>query len=195
LYLSDFGEHVMIVPVVRYGEAEIAIRTEKQVMAIDRKGNDFRVLRDADFEQAFIALLIKQHPYLPEQLDNQLYYFYLHRKHFLNEAWFLSAFDTWCEERVEVFGFNDLAGNKLNPNRVSIDIKVTSGINWFNATHDVRFGKKKASLKKIQAALRNKRKYVALDDGTMGILPQEWLEKFSAYFQAGEVVDDKTVRF
>lgn len=195
LYLSDFGAHVMIVPVVRYGEAEIAIRTEKMVVAVDRKGDEFNVPRDADFEQAFIALLIKQHPNLPEQLDNQLYYFYLHRKHFLDEAWFLSAFDTWREECVEVFGFNDLAGNNLNPNRVSIDIKVTSGINWFNATHDIRFGKKKASLKKIQAALRNKSKYVTLDDGTMGILPKEWLEKFSAYFQTGEVMDDDTVRF
>lgn len=195
LYLSDFGDYVMIVPVVRYGEAEVAVRTEKQLTAVDRKGNDFSVPRDGDFEQAFIALLIKQHPNLPEQLDNQLYYFYLHRKHFLDEAWFLSAFDTWREERVEVFGFNDLTDNKLSPYRVSIDVKVTSGINWFNATHDVRFGRRKVSLKKIQAALSNKLKYVVLDDGTKGILPPEWLAKFSAYFQAGEVVDDETVRF
>lgn len=195
LYLSDFGNHVMIIPVVRYGEAEVAVRTEKQVIAVDGKGNDFNVPRDTDFEQAFIALLIKQHPYFPEQLDNQLYYFYLHKKYFLDEAWFLSAFDAWHEGHVEVFGFSDLTGNNLNPNRMYIDVKVTSGINWFNATHEVHFGKQKASLKKIQAALRNKRKYVALDDGTMGILPQEWLDKFSAYFQTGELVDDKTVRF
>src|SRR5690606_18912288 len=89
----------------------------------------------------------------------------------------------------------DLTDNKLSPYRVSIDVKVTSGINWFNATHDVRFGRRKVSLKKIQAALSNKLKYVVLDDGTKGILPPEWLAKFSAYFQAGEVVDDETVRF
>ncbi|SEL12440.1 DEAD/DEAH box helicase [Parapedobacter koreensis] len=195
IYLSDFGNHVMIIPVVRYGEAEVAIRTEKQVKAVDGKGNDFLVPRDDDFEQAFMALLIKQHPHLPEQLDNQLYYFYLHKKYFLDEEWFLSAFDVWHEAKIEVFGFNELTSNKLNPNRVTVDIKVISGLNWFNATHEVRFGKKKASLKKIQAALRNKRRYVALDDGTMGILPQEWLEKFAQYFEAGEVVDDETIRF
>src|SRR5690606_14088101 len=82
-----------------------------------------------------------------------------------------------------------------NPNKVTVDIKVISGLNWCNATHDIRFGRKKASLKKIQAALRNKSKYVALDDGTNGILPQEWLEKFARYFHAGEVVDDETIRF
>lgn len=195
IYLSDFGNHVMIIPVVRYGEAEVAIRTEKQVQAVDGKGGDFMVPRSADFEQAFISLLIKQHPDLAEQLDNQLYYFYLHKKYFLDEDWFLPVFEVWNEEYIEVYGFNELNGNKINPNKVAVDIKVISGINWFDAVHEVRFGKKKASLKKIQAALRNKSKYVTLDDGTRGILPQEWLEKFAGYFEAGEVVDDETIRF
>lgn len=194
IYLSDFGQHVMIVPVVRYGEAEVAIRTEKQVQAIDAKGADFMVPRDEAFEEAFIALLIKQHPYLPEQLENELYYFYLHKKYFLDEAWFLPVFEQWLEAGIEVFGFNELTGGKINPNPVRIDIKVISGTNWFNATYDVRFGKKKASLKKIQAALRNKRNYVVLDDGTKGLLPQEWITKLESYFQAGEVVDDETLR-
>ncbi len=195
IYLSDFGGHVMIIPVVRYGEAEVAIRTEKQVSAVDGKGNDFLVPRDDGFEQAFLALLIKQHPHLPEQLDNGLYYFYLHRKHFLDEAWFLPVFDAWHEAGIEVYGFNELSGHDLNPHQVRIDIKVISGLNWFNATYDIRFGRKKVSLKKIQAALRNKQQYVVLDDGTRGILPQEWLSKFATYFQAGEVAGDDTIRF
>ncbi|WP_257670701.1 DEAD/DEAH box helicase [Parapedobacter tibetensis] len=194
IYLSDFGNHVMIIPVIRYGEAEIAIRTEKQVKAIDAKGSEFSVARNEVLEREFIALLLKQHPYLSEQLENQLYYFYLHKKHFLDEAWFLPAFDTWRTAGITVFGFNELSGNRLNPNPVNVDIKVISGLNWFNAVHQVRFGKKKATLKKIQAALRNKSKYVELDDGTLGILPQEWIDKFSKYFQAGEVIDEETIR-
>ncbi|SKB41311.1 Superfamily II DNA or RNA helicase, SNF2 family [Parapedobacter luteus] len=195
IYLSDFGDQVMVIPVVRYGDAEVAIRTEKQLKAMDGKGNDFLVPRDSDFEQTFIELLVKQHPHFAEQLNNQLYYFYLHKKYFLEEEWFLPVFDTWYEAGIQVFGFNELTNNKLNPNKVTVDIKIISGLNWFNATHLVRFGKKKASLKKIQAALRNKSKYVALDDGTVGILPKEWQEKFRQYFLAGKVVDDETIRF
>ncbi len=195
LYLSDFGPHVMIIPVVRYGEAEVAIRTEKQVTAVDAGGNDFLVPRDDGLEAAFLGLLLKQHPHFAEQLANQLYYFYLHKSHFLDEAWFLPAFDAWRGASIEVYGFNELSGNTLSPERVRIDIKVISGVNWFNVTHAVRFGRKKASLRKIQAALRNKSRYVALDDGTQGILPQEWVDRFAAYFHAGELVDDETVRF
>src|SRR5690606_32061734 len=112
----------MIIPVVRYGDAEVAIRTEKQVKAIDAKGNEFGVPRDDVFEQDFLALLIKQHPYFSEQLDNPLYYFYLHKKYFLDEEWFLPVFDAWREGGIEVFGFNELSNNKLNPNRVAVTI-------------------------------------------------------------------------
>lgn len=195
IYLSDFGPHVMIIPVVRYGDTEVAIRTEKQLKGTDARGNEFLIPRNDLFEEAFIALLIKQHPHLAEQLDNSLYYFFLHRTCFLDEQWFLPVFDEWCQLGIQVFGFKELNGNKLNPHKVAISIQIISGIDWFNANHEVRFGKQKASLKKIQAALRNKRNYVVLDDGTQGILPREWLEKFATYFEAGEVVDDHIIRY
>ena len=195
LYLSDFGEHVMVIPVVRYGEAEVAVRTERELTAVDGWGNDFKIPRDADFEEQFLQLLVKQHPYFVEQLGNPLYYFYLHKKYFLDEKWFLSAFEVWRDAGVEVFGFNELTGNNLNPNKISITIKVISGINWFNAVYDIRFGKEKTTLKKVQAALRNKRNYVVLDDGTKGLLPEEWIERFSDYFRTGEVADGERIRF
>ena len=195
LYLSDFGDFVMIIPVVRYGEAEVAIRTEQPLMAIDGKGSDFKVPRDPHLEEQFLALLVRQHPYLPEQLENSLYYLYLHKKYFLDEKWFLPVFETWQEEGIDVYGFNEISGSDLNSSKVTITIRVISGINWFNATYDVRYGRNKVGLRKIQAALRNKRRYVVLDDGTKGILPQIWIDKFSDYFRSGEVVDQDTIRF
>jgi SNF2 family DNA or RNA helicase len=32
---------------------------------------------------------------------------------------------------------------------------------------------------------------VRLGDGTMGVLPEEWIERFSRYFRSGEIVDDR----
>ena len=195
IYLSDYGSQVMIVPVVRYGGMEVAIRTEKQLLAADGHGNNFRIPRLTELEENFIVQLVREHPYLPEQLQNQLYYFYLHKSHFLNEEWFIPVFERWREAGIEIYGFDKLTTDKLCPYPVKIEIKVVSGINWFNATYAVRFGKQNVSLKKVQAALRNKHNYVLLDDGTKGMLPKEWIDKFSAYFQAGEVVGDGTVRF
>jgi hypothetical protein len=194
IYLSDFGSHVMIIPVVRYGEAEIPIRSKRLIYSKDAKGKEFLVERNDEAELAFMALLIKQHPYFQEQLDNDdLLYFYLHKRHFLQEEWFLGVFEEWGKHGITVLGFNELDGNKLNPNKVKITIRVLSGINWFNTEVNVRFGKKRAPLKQVNKAVRNKSKYVQLDDGTMGILPAEWIEKFAQYFNSGEIVDDHTL--
>ena len=194
IYLSDFGSHVMIIPVMRYGEAEIPVRTKRNIFGVDDKGNEFIVKRNDDAELAFTTLLIKQHPYFAEQLENDLHYFYLHKRHFLNEEWFLHVFEEWANQRVTVLGFNELEGNKLNPDKVNITIRVLSGINWFNTDISVRFGNKKAALKQVHKAVRNKNKYVQLDDGTLGILPLEWIEKFTKYFNSGEIVDAETLR-
>ncbi|HEX3006125.1 MAG TPA: SNF2-related protein, partial [Bacteroidales bacterium] len=187
IYLSDFGQHVMIIPVVRYGDVEIQIRTKRQIAAFDSSDKEFKVRRNKELEVSFIALILKQHPEFEEQMDEGLHYFYLHKRHFLDEDWFLPTFEDWRNHQITVLGFNEIKDNKLNPNRVNVDIKVLSGINWFNTQIDVKYGKSRAKLKQIQKSLRNKSKYVQLDDGTVGILPKEWIEKFSAYFNSGDV--------
>ena len=194
IYLSDFGSQVMIIPVIRYGEAEIPIRTRRQIYGVDEKGNEFLVKRNETEEVAFTALLIRQHPLFEEQVTNDLHYFYLHKKRFLEEEWFLNVFEEWENHQISILGFNEITGNKLNPHKIKITIHVISGINWFNALVNARFGKSKASLKQVHKAIRNKSKFVKLDDGSLGILPAEWIEKFSNYFNAGEIADDETIR-
>lgn len=194
IFLSDFGQHVMVIPVIRYGEVEIPVRTQKQIFGEDKKGNPFLVQRDNTVELQFIALLIKQHPHLEEQLDNGLQYFDIHKRHFLDETWFLPVFEEWRRLGITILGFNELSGNKLNAHSIKVSVQVLSGINWFNSLVKVSFGKKQASLKHIHKAIRSKTRYVQLDDGTLGILPQDWIDKFSAYFNAGEILDHETIR-
>ena len=193
IYLSDFGSHVMLIPVMRYGEAEIQVRTKRNIYATDAKGKEFLVQRNEPAEAAFIASLIRQHPYFEEQADDDLHYFYLHKKHFLNEDWFLDVFEQWRNQQIIILGFNEIEGNRLSPYKISIDIKVLSGMNWFNTIIQAKYGQKKASLKSLHKAIRNKSKFVQLDDGTLGILPAEWIAKFESYFNAGEVVTDDTL--
>ncbi|RZK57273.1 MAG: DEAD/DEAH box helicase, partial [Pedobacter sp.] len=52
------------------------------------------------------------------------------------------------------------------------------------------FNKQTVSLKHLHKSIRNKNKFVQLDDGTMGILPDEWLQKFEGYFGAAEIVGE-----
>ena len=194
IYLSDSGNYVSIIPVMKYGDIEIPIRSKKQLYATDEKGAEFAVQRDTQLEDAFIGMLTRQHPDFMEQLEDVLPEFYLHKDRFLNEDWFLNAFEDWRAEDIAIYGFNEISGNKLNPHKAEITVQVTSGINWFNAEIKAKFGKKKASLKQIHKAIVNKSKFVTLDDGTQGILPAEWIEKLSGFFGVGEIYDIENLR-
>ncbi|HEX8356901.1 MAG TPA: SNF2-related protein, partial [Segetibacter sp.] len=188
IYLSDSEDYITITPVVRYGQLEIPVLSKKQIQAVDSQGRPFLVARDQEIELQFTATVIKQHPDFYEQLKHD--YFYLHRKRFLEEGWFLEAFETWRSKEITILGFNQLQNNKLNAHQAKVAISVASGLDWFDTSVAVSYGKQKVSLQHLHKALRNKSKFVALGDGTLGILPAAWLAKFTQYFSAGEVVGE-----
>ena len=191
IYLSDAGLYVMISPVMRYGEIEVSILSKRQLYAWDQKGNPFIADRDEVAENEFTALLLKQYPEFEEQLYQEA--FYLPKKDFLENGWFLEIFEQWGAAQIKILGFSEIKNNKFNANKATISIKVTSGLDWFNTDVAVRYGKQQVSLRQLQKTLKNGSRYVTLDDGTLGMLPAEWIKKMAAYFEAGEVKEE-TIR-
>jgi hypothetical protein len=195
LYLSESEDFVLLTPVMKYGDLEIPVISQKQIRAKDKRGKVFTVDRDQERELQFITQIAKMHPYLKEQVQEfsdqrHADCFYMHRKHFLEPTWFLEAFEAWRNKGIAILGFNTLKGNQLSAEKVEIAIHVISGIDWFETAIKVKFGKQLVGVKHLHKSIRNKRKFVQLDDGTTGILPDEWLEKFEAYFSAGELVGE-----
>ncbi|QIH32442.1 DEAD/DEAH box helicase [Sphingobacterium sp. DR205] len=192
IFLEESEDFVNIIPVMRYGDVEVPILSKRNIFGTDAKGSQFLVERKKEAETKVISLLLKQHTYFQEQLDDDSFqHLYLHRKYFLDKNWFLNAFEEWHQHGVQIIGFNTIRGNKLSRFKGKIQIEVLSGQNWFNANIQVKFGPKSVSLKKLEKAVRNRSQFIPLDDGTLGVLPQEWLEKFEAYFNAAEVIEDE----
>ncbi|UOQ69980.1 DEAD/DEAH box helicase [Hymenobacter cellulosilyticus] len=189
LYLSDNGLGVEVLPVMRYGTREVPILSKRQILATDELGRTFALQRDTAAEAGFITALLRQYPTWQEQLHQAA--FDAPRALFLDEEWVLTAFEDWQQAGISILGFNQLKDNTLNPYRARISVRVTGETNWFDTQLNVRFGQQKASLRQVQQAIRNRSHYVRLDDGTRGILPQEWVERFAEYFAAGEVVEDR----
>ena len=188
IYLSESEDFILLTPVMRYGNLEIPVLSKRQIQAQDKLGNVFTLHRDEDAELQFISNLLRQHPYFYDQETNDS--FYLHRKRFLEEGWFLDAFEEWRNKGIHILGFNQLKNNKLNKHKAQINIEVLSGTDWFETKVKVKFGKQQVALKHLHKSIRNKHKFVTLDDGSQGILPHEWIQKFTDYFNAGEVTDE-----
>jgi superfamily II DNA or RNA helicase len=73
-------------------------------------------------------------------------------------------------------------------------IDVTSGIDWFDVTLQAHFGAASARMAELLAALRQGGTTVVLDDGSIGILPEEWLRQWELLAAAGEI-DREKLRF
>lgn len=75
-----------------------------------------------------------------------------------------------------------------------IHIEVKSGIDWFDLQGSVQFGDTSAALPELLAALKKGENTVKLDDGTFGILPEEWLKKYGLLAGLGKAEGD-SLRF
>jgi len=64
-------------------------------------------------------------------------------------------------------------------------VDVRSGIDWFELHAEVDYGGATARLPELLAALRRGDTMVPLNDGTFGLLPEEWLEKFGPLASLG----------
>ncbi|MFT3788498.1 MAG: DEAD/DEAH box helicase [Tepidisphaeraceae bacterium] len=78
----------------------------------------------------------------------------------------------------------------------NIDAKLSSGIDWFDLQVTVDFGNGiSAKLPKLLEALARGDKFVKLDDGTLGVMPEEWLAKYAMLAGVGKAQEDGALRF
>jgi hypothetical protein len=78
------------------------------------------------------------------------------------------------------------------PGEIKID--VTSGIDWFELHGAADFGGQSVKLPELLAALRRGEKTVRLGDGTFGVLPEQWLQKYGLLADMGTANEDH-IRF
>ncbi|HXI56091.1 MAG TPA: SNF2-related protein, partial [Polyangia bacterium] len=73
-------------------------------------------------------------------------------------------------------------------------LSVSSGIDWFDLTATADFGGVTAALPQLLRALRRGESMIVLDDGTLGLLPEEWLRKHALMAAMGTESGD-SLRF
>jgi superfamily II DNA or RNA helicase len=71
---------------------------------------------------------------------------------------------------------------------------LKSGIDWFDLTGEVTFDGTSAPLPALITALRRNQRTLLLGDGTIGVLPEEWLARYGALTALGKSQGD-VVRF
>ncbi|MGL6073989.1 MAG: SNF2-related protein [Fimbriiglobus sp.] len=86
------------------------------------------------------------------------------------------------------------AEGKVYKQTTSFKVNVSSGVDWFEMDANASFGDIEVPMPRLLEALRKGDGYVLLDDGSHGMLPEEWLKKFGIFAKMGEIHGDQ-VRF
>jgi hypothetical protein len=63
----------------------------------------------------------------------------------------------------------------------SFDIEVESGIDWFEVKGGVTFDGGELPFPRLLAAIKQRRSVVQLGDGTFGVLPEEWMQRWGLF--------------
>jgi SNF2 family DNA or RNA helicase len=187
VYIKDMeGQYISFQPMVQYGEKQIPILSKEQMVVFSKDGLVAYIERNQSFEDDFLEEFKSLH------LDflNQERFFYLSPEQLLEDYWFLHAVERMKQLGVKVFGANDLKSFKFNVNKAIINISLNSEIDWFDIIIDISFGKQKVDLKELRKSFVKKSNYVLLSDGTLGVLPENWMKKFAIYFQTGQLKKD-----
>ncbi|MEO8721636.1 MAG: SNF2-related protein [Ginsengibacter sp.] len=183
IMLIEKGDYLMFQPVFTYKGFSVK-SSDKDTIIVPDDEKVLMVKRSKNAEQEFISKLQSLHSQFINQPQNKS--LVLKGADVLKNNWFFLFVDAMKEMKIPVYGFEALKNFRFNTAKPSTHIHLSSGMDWFDAKVELAFGEQHIGIDEIQKALTNKQSFVQLNDGTLGILPDEWLKKYALLFKVGE---------
>ncbi len=188
VYISELNNFVIFNPIIEYPQGEVELFGLERLQNIT--DNILITYKRVDTtENEFKNDFLQLHPKF-EELEKRGF-FYLDYDEMTEKGWFFDAFQKMKDANIEVFGFNELKSFKYNPHKPVVTTNVASGIDWFEVEVNIAFGNNVVSIKELKKAILKKDNFVKLDDGSLGMIPEEWLEKYGRLFRTGKIKNDK----
>jgi non-specific serine/threonine protein kinase len=181
--LLEKGDYLLFQPVFSYKGFSVKAN-DKDTIIVPDNDKVLMVHRNKEAEEQFINKLSGLHSQFLNQAPNKS--LVLKGADVLKNNWFFLFVDAMKEMKVPVYGFEALKNFRFNTSKPSTSIHLSSGMDWFDAKVELAFGEQRIGIAEIQKALANKQSFVQLNDGTLGILPDEWIKKYALLFKVGE---------
>jgi len=184
VHVSELNENFLLIkPKWNYSDIEVEEGEEAETR-IEREDTVLIILRRKEEEQKLMDALRALHPKFGDQSNG---YFYLNFKQALEKSWFLRFYQQMQQLDIPVLGMNKLRKFKYNMHVPVLAIEVGRSIDWFDLTVRVYYGELVVPLQELRKAILGRQDYILLSDGSLGILPKEWLEKYTMLLKMGQV--------
>ncbi len=188
IYLQEKEFTLVLRPVFVYNDIEIKPSWFGDVIK-PHNGIVMIIKRNEEIEAEFIQNIQSMHADIHYNKKEQ--FFHISGTSVLNSNWFTRFIEKMKDENVEIMGYEGLQSLKVNIHKPTTQIMVSSGIDWFEAAVELKFGDQKVSIIDVKNALAQKQNYIKLGDGSVGMLPNEWMKKYSLMLKIGETKGTK----
>jgi len=188
LYLKENDSFLLFIPAFKYeymGD-EFEVEMDGNLLyprLVD--GNHVDIERDSKYESEILSQLKAKHPKFDSQTGEGFYY--LNFSDVLADNWYFDFIEQIRNEDIEILGQKTLQKFKYSTKRPKMNVKSGSGTDWFDFQLEVHYDDEAIPLAAVRKAILNKQNYISLSDGTLGLLPKEWLEKYAGILRLGNL--------
>ena len=184
IYVSELNENFLLIkPKWEYAGHEVEESDEIETR-VELDNRVFRIVRRKADEARLTDALKGLHSRFEGQANG---YFYLTFKEAQEKSWFLRMYRLMQEMDVPVLGMNKLRKFKYNTNVPTFEIIAGRSIDWFDLTIRVSYGDLVVPLHELRKAILGRQDFILLSDGSLGMLPKEWIERYSLLLKMGQV--------
>jgi SNF2 family DNA or RNA helicase len=184
LMIKEKGDYLLFQPFFNYNGYDVR-QDDKERIIVPSAGRLIIIHRNAEVEKTLIKKIENLHSSFIH-IDTDADTLALKGNDVLKNNWFFLFADAVKEMNIPVFGFDALKKFRFNTAKPSTKIFISSNTDWFDAKIDIHFGDQKITVADVKKALANKQQFVPLQDGTLGILPEDWIRRYSMLFAVGE---------
>lgn len=194
IHLSSFDQKFIMIRLnFRYFDTEIHWKDKStRIFVENAEGKTGRINRQPEKEKEFAAQVINYYPEFSKQINRDEFYLSIEAAN--KNFGFLRFIKHLIDHGYEIYGQDTIPGLKINPNPLKFSIRGGESRGWFEVQANASFGDVKINLNKIAKAIESDESYVLLDDGSLGLLPEEWINKFSLLFKMADKSSADTMR-
>ncbi len=186
LYLEEKENILLLKLKFKYDDFELSYNDNEDFSIVVKDKSIIRIIRDTQKENEVYKKIKATHV---KEIQQGIF---TPRNDPVN--YLLKHFTFFKENDIEVLGENNLSKYKINMSTPSLKFKIVSGIDWFDVQTDILFDGVSVPLEELFKSIKGKNNYIRLNDGSMGILPENWIKKFQRSLIFGNVKNN-SVRF
>jgi superfamily II DNA or RNA helicase len=157
----------------------------KETYDITRNGQSYAIYRNQQDEKALWQLLEDLHPNFGKQLNG---YYYLSFEEAQKKQWFLKVYHKLLELNIQVIGMDMLQHFRYSQHKVKADVTIKKEVtDALVLQMIISFGDEEVSLTEVQKIVQAGQRAILLQDGSLGILNDEWLQTYGTIIRHGKI--------